>query len=85
MDTHISPQFWPILYTLSAVALGIACLLALTLLIPKLLGRFTPHIDEEREIAAGNRAVAEYHGRLVSSLVIGVSIIIAAALIAGLR
>jgi hypothetical protein len=52
---------------------------------PRILSRFTPHIEEEREIAAGNQAVAEYHGRIVSSLVIGVSIIIAVAIFAGIH
>ena len=77
--------FWPMIYTLSSVAVGVACLFALTIVIPRILSRFTPHIEEEREIAAGNQAVAEYHGRIVSSLVIGVSIIIAAALLVGLH
>ncbi len=83
---EITPSpFWPILYTLSSVAVGVGCLFALTIVLPRILSKFTPHIEEEREIAAGNRAVAEYHGRIVSSLVIGVSIIIAAALFVGLH
>lgn len=48
------------------------------------MGRFTPHIDEEREIAEGNRAVAEFHGRVVAALILGISIIIATSIYVGL-
>jgi hypothetical protein len=40
-------------------------------------------VDEEREIAQGNVALAQYFGRVVSSVIIGMSIIIAAAILAG--
>ncbi len=85
MDNLNPSPFWSVISTLSTVALGVACLFSLTIVMPRVLSRFTPHIEEEREIAAGNRAVAEYHGRIVSSLVIGVSIIIAVAIFAGLH
>jgi len=43
----------------------------------------TPNIDEEKEIARGNVAVAEYFGRVVAASIIGISIVIAAAILGG--
>ena len=68
-------------YALMAVAVGIGGFLLATILIPRLLARFSPHIDEQREILRGNQAVAEYFGRIASACILGVSIIIAAALV----
>ncbi len=41
-------------------------------------------MDEGKEILRGNRAAAEYFGRIVSAAIIGVSVIIAAAVLGGL-
>ena len=71
------------LYTLIAAGIGLAFFILATVLIPKLVERFSPHIDEQKEIARGNQAVAEYFGRIVSACILGVSIIIAAALFVG--
>lgn len=86
-ETNVSVAGWSAsgAYTLWAVAIGLGCFIAAVILIPKLVDRLTPLIDEQREIAKGNRAVAEYFGRIVSACIIGVSIIIAAAIIAGLH
>jgi len=46
--------------------------------------RLTPNIDEEKEIARGNRAVARYFGRLTAAAIVGISIVIAAAIIGGI-
>ena len=40
--------------------------------------------DKEKEIIRGNSAVAEYFGRIVSAGIVGISIIIAAAVLGGL-
>jgi ABC-type multidrug transport system fused ATPase/permease subunit len=74
----------PVLFSIVAAILGTLLLVALTLLLPRWMGRFTPHIDEEREIAEGNRAVAEFHGRVVAALILGISIIIATSIYVGL-
>jgi hypothetical protein len=63
---------------------GIALVLASTLVIPKLIDRMTPTLDEEKEIARGNVAVAEYFGRVVAACILGVSIVVAAAVMAGI-
>jgi hypothetical protein len=51
--------------------------------LPRLLNHVTPNVDEEREIARGNQAVAQYFGRVVGAAIIGVSLIIASAILAG--
>jgi multidrug efflux pump subunit AcrB len=53
-------------------------------LVPKLMNRLTPNIDEEKEIARGNTAVAEYYGRVVGACILGLSIVIGAAVLGGL-
>ncbi|MEW6013655.1 MAG: hypothetical protein AB1602_09690, partial [Elusimicrobiota bacterium] len=52
--------------------------------IPKIFDKITPNIDEDKEMIRGNLAVAEYFGKIVSAGIIGISIIIAAAVIAGI-
>jgi hypothetical protein len=46
--------------------------------------RLTPNIDEEKEIARGNRAVAEYYSRIVAACILGVSMVVAAAVLGGI-
>jgi len=72
-------------FTLLAGFLGMFFLLAGVALVPKIVNRLTPNIDEEKEIARGNVAVARYFGGVVQSVIIGMSIIIAAAIISGLH
>lgn len=76
---------WATTFTVLGALLGVAALLAIAPMIPRVIGRFTPHIDEELEIARGNRAVADYHGRIAAATITGVSIIIAAAIVAGIH
>jgi hypothetical protein len=40
-------------------------------------------MNEDKEIANGNQAVAEYFGRIVAATIIGISIVIAAAIFTG--
>jgi len=75
---------WAVVFSVVAAVVGIGLVLASTLVIPRLLDRLTPGIDEDKEIARGNRAVAEYFGRIVSACIIGISIVIAAAMLGGL-
>jgi len=74
---------WAIIFTAAGGIVGICLVLLATLVIPKILARMTPNMNEDREIAGGNRAVAEYFGRIAAATIIGVSIVIAAAIFAG--
>ena len=74
---------WAIAFSCIGGLTGVALLMAATKFIPKFLDTMTPAMDEDKEIARGNRAVAEYFGRIVSATIIGVSIVIAAAILAG--
>lgn len=62
---------------------GIGLMLLASRVLPALINRLTPSLDEEKEIARGNSAVADYFGRVVGGAIIGASIIIAAAVLAG--
>jgi len=75
---------WAVVFSLMGGILGIALMLAAMAILPRLLDRLTPAIDEEKEIVRGNRAVAEYFGRIVAAGIIGLSIIVAAAILGGI-
>jgi hypothetical protein len=75
---------WAAVFIALSAFIGIVLILAATLFLPRLIDRLTPTIDEDKEIARGNRAVAEYFGRIVSAGIIGISIIIAAAILGGI-
>jgi len=62
---------------------GMMLVLLASVIVPRLIDRFTPNIDEQKEIIRGNSAVAEYYGRLVSAAILGVSIVVAAAVLGG--
>ncbi len=74
---------WAVAFTMLGGIVGIALVMAASVLLPRLVGRVTPAIDEEKEIARGNVAVAQYFGRVVAAAIIGVSIVVAAAVLAG--
>jgi len=85
---HISQghdALWGTLYVLLAAGLGLSALLVGAAFVPRILTRLTPHLDEEREIAQGNAAAGAYFGRVAGATILGMSIIIAAAIIAGLH
>ena len=63
---------------------GIVLVLASSLVLPRLIERMTPNIDEDKEIARGNVAVAHYFGRVVGASIIGMSIVVAAAVFGGI-
>ncbi len=75
---------WAALFIAVAAVVGVALILATTMIVPKLIDRLTPNIDEEKEIATGNRAVAEYFGRIVAATIIGISLVISAAIVGGI-
>lgn len=75
---------WAFVFMAAGGIGGIGLVMAATALLPKLLNRITPHIDEEKEIVRGNVAVAQYFGRVVAAGIIGSSIVIAAAVLGGI-
>ncbi|MBN2018894.1 MAG: DUF350 domain-containing protein [Sedimentisphaerales bacterium] len=75
---------WASVFILISAVVGIILISASTMVIPKLLDKLTPRIDEEKEIARGNIAVAQYFGRVAAACIIGISIIIGAAIIGGI-
>lgn len=75
---------WAIVFSLLGGFLGITLMLLAMAILPKLLDRLTPSLDEEKEIVRGNRAVAEYFGRIVAAGIIGLSLITAAAILGGI-
>ena len=74
---------WAVIFTVVGGTVGVLLMLFATFLIPRMLARLTPNMNEDKEIARGNRAVADYFGRVVAATIIGVSIVIAAAIVAG--
>jgi hypothetical protein len=74
---------WSIVFSIVGGLLGMLLVLVASVIIPRLIDRWTPNIDEQKEIARGNGAVAEYYGRLVSAAILGVSIVVAAAVLGG--
>jgi uncharacterized membrane protein YjfL (UPF0719 family) len=76
-------MLWAVAFSLMGAIVGIALVLAASALLPRLIDRLTPDLDEEKEIARGNVAVAQYFGRVVAASIIGVSIVVAAAVVAG--
>jgi uncharacterized membrane protein YjfL (UPF0719 family) len=75
---------WSLVFSIVGAIVGMALVLVSSLIIPRLLDRLTPNIDEQREIVRGNQAVAEYFGRLAGSAILGVSIVVGAAVLGGL-
>lgn len=84
MWTVLEGISWAILYMALGGIIGGALVLICASMLPKLLDRMTPAIDEDKEIARGNQAVAEYFGRVVAAAVLGMSVIVAAAVLGGL-
>jgi len=74
---------WAIVFSVVGGLVGMMLVLLASVIVPRLIDRFTPNIDEQKEIVRGNSAVAEYYGRLVSAAILGVSIVVAAAVLGG--
>lgn len=75
---------WVVVFIFIGAASGITLIMLALAFLPRLLDKLTPKIDEEKEILRGNQAVAEYFGRIVSAGIIGISIIIGAAVLGGI-
>jgi len=73
------------LYTLVGAALGTFITLLVARYVPGLIDRLTPNIDEQREIVRGNQAAAQFYGLVSAAVIIGVSIVVAAAVLGGLQ
>jgi multidrug efflux pump subunit AcrB len=84
MIETISNIGWSMIFSLVGGLVGMALVLLASTVVPKLMDRLTPNIDEEKEIARGNAAVAEYYGRVVGACILGVSLVMAAAVLGGL-
>jgi len=83
MQEAFSAVAWAVIFTVVGGLIGICLILLATLFIPKVLTRLSPNLNEDEEIANGNQAVAEYFGRIVAATIIGISVVIAAAIFAG--
>jgi hypothetical protein len=75
---------WAVVFSFIGGVVGIALVLVSSFILPRLIERMTPNIDEEKEIARGNTAVAEYFGRIAAASIIGMSIVVAAAVLGGI-
>lgn len=84
MLTHVTWIAWAVVYAVIGGVVGGMMVLLASVLLPRLIDRLTPHIDEEKEIIRGNQAVAEYFGRVVAASILGVSIVVAAAILGAL-
>lgn len=84
MSEVITNIGWAIIFSVIGAALGTLLVLAASVFLPKLINRLTPDIDEAKEIARGNVAVAQYFGRVVGACIVGISIVIAAAVLGGI-
>ncbi|MBM4050200.1 MAG: DUF350 domain-containing protein [Planctomycetes bacterium] len=75
---------WAIVFSLVGGVVGVLLVLLSSAVLPRLVDRFTPNLDEGKEIARGNVAVAEYFGRVVAASIIAISIVVAAAVLGGI-
>jgi len=75
---------WAIALMVLGSLIGIALVLLAAAFVPRLLDKLTPTIDEGREIARGNRAVAHYFGLVSGACILGLSLVVAAAVLGGI-
>ena len=74
---------WSVVFSFIGGLVGMALVLVSSVIVPRLIDRLTPNIDEQKEIVRGNSAVAEYFGRVAGATIIGVSLVIGAAVLGG--
>ena len=74
-----------VLYTVVGAILGGLLVLWIARYVPRMIDRLTPHIDEQRELARGKQAVALFYGLVSASVILGVSLVVAAAVLGGLQ
>lgn len=75
---------WAIVYCIVGALVGSAMVVIASAVLPRLIDKMTPNIDEEKEIIRGNRAVAEYFGRISAAAILGISLVVAAAVLGGI-
>jgi hypothetical protein len=75
---------WAIVFALIGGLVGIVLILVSAVFLPRFIDKMTPNLDEEKEMIRGNRAVADYFGRVVAAAILGISVIVAAAILGGL-
>lgn len=75
---------WAVIFSFVGGLVGAGMVLLFSSLLPRVIARLTPNLDEDKEIARGNVAVAQYFGRVVAASIIGMSIVIAAAVLGGI-
>jgi uncharacterized membrane protein YjfL (UPF0719 family) len=75
---------WSILFSVVGGLVGMVLVIVASFIVPRVTDRLTPDIDEQKEIVRGNSAVAEYFGRVVSAAILGVAIVVAAAVLGGI-
>jgi uncharacterized membrane protein YjfL (UPF0719 family) len=75
---------WAIVFAVVGGVVGIVLVLLASIVLPRIMERVTPNLDEEKEIARGNVAVADYFGKVAAASIIGVSIVVAAAVLGGI-
>ena len=75
---------WAVVFSIIGGIIGIGIVLMASFALPRLIERMTPNLDEGKEIARGNTAVAQYFGRVVGASIIGISIVVAAAVLGGI-
>jgi uncharacterized membrane protein YjfL (UPF0719 family) len=75
---------WSVVFSVIGGVIGMALVISSSLILPALIDRMTPNIDEQKEITRGNSAVGEYYGRVTGSAILGVSIVVAAAVLGGI-
>lgn len=75
---------WAVVFSALGGLIGIVLILVASAFLPRFIERLTPNIDEDKEIARGNVAVANYFGRVVGASIIGISIVVAAAVLGGI-
>jgi len=83
MTETVSNIGWSVIFSVVGGLVGMALILLASVVVTKLMCRLTPSIDEEKEIARGNRAVAEYYSRIVAACILGLSMVVAAAVLGG--
>lgn len=75
---------WSLIFSVVGALIGMVLVIVSSLILPTLINRLTPNIDEEKEMIRGNVAVGEYYGRVVGSSILGVSIVVAGAVLGGI-
>jgi hypothetical protein len=71
-------------YTIIGGLVGVAMMAVAMRIIPGIVDKVTPNIDDEKEMLRGNLAVGTYVGLVTAAAILGLSVVVAAAIMAGL-